>query len=119
MEKIVQKVEAVIELLFKDKDEHQERDEPKSKTKRKDKVIKSTSQINPYLMRFFTFLNIYLERMLLDKMKESMEKYLKFILQFMARQKKVVEDKEFKTISLDEITYRLQNSPMTEIKVRI
>lgn len=31
------------------------------------------------------FMNIYLERILLDKMKESMEKYLRFVLQFMAR----------------------------------
>ena len=86
MEKIVQKVEGMIKVQFKD-----DQFVSKSKTKRKDKVIKSTSQINPYLVRFFTFMDIYLERMLLDKMKESMEKYLRFILQFMARQEGFTE----------------------------
>ena len=52
-------------------------------------------------------------------MKESMEKYLRFILQFMARQSNFADKKEFKTIGLNEITYRLNNSPMTEIKVQI
>jgi len=36
-------------------------------------------------MKFFTFINIYMERMLFDKMKDSMEKFLMFLLQFMAR----------------------------------
>lgn len=49
------------------------------------KIIKRKSQIEPFLMKFFTFINIYMERMLFDKMKESMEKFLKFLLQFMAR----------------------------------
>jgi len=113
LEKIVQKVEAAISVVFKDADE------VKPKAKRKGKVIKSTSQINPYLMRFFTFMNIYLERMLLDKMKESMEKYLRFLLQFMARTSNFTEKEEFKQIGLDEITVRIQNSPMTEIEVRV
>ena len=113
MEKIVQKVEAVIWVVFKDGDE------AKPKTKRKEKVIKSTSQINPYLMRFFTFMNIYLERMLLDKMKESMEKYLRFLLQFMARTSNFTEKDEFKAIGLDEIPVRIQSSPMTQIEVRV
>ena len=71
LEIIVQKTEKVIQSAFK---------EEKSK-----KVVKMKSQINPFLVKFFTFINIYMERMLFDKMKASMQKFLKFLLQFMAR----------------------------------
>ena len=52
------------------------------------------------MMRFFTLMNIYLERMLLDKMKESMEKYRRFVLQFMARQDNFTNKPDFHTVGL-------------------
>lgn len=48
-------------------------------------VVTQIGEIDPFLFRFLTFMNIYIERQLLDKVKESMEEYLRFILQFMAR----------------------------------
>ena len=68
-------------------------------------------------MRFFRFIDIYLERILLDKMKESLEKYLKFILQFMARQANFSINPEFVNLGLDEIQYKSRDSPLTIIKV--
>jgi hypothetical protein len=44
------------------------------------KVVKRKNQIEPFLMKFFTFINIYMERMLFDKMKESMVKFREFLL---------------------------------------
>lgn len=45
-------------------------------------VVTRRAQIYPRLSRFFTFLNIYMERQIFDKMKESMERFLQFIIQF-------------------------------------
>ena len=64
------------------------------------RLIRSVKQVDPYLMRFFTLMNIYLERMLLDKMKESMEKYRRFVLQFMARQDNFTNKPDFHTVGL-------------------
>jgi hypothetical protein len=49
------------------------------------KLVRSSDQINPYLLRFLTFADIYLERIIFDKMKAAMQKYLKFVLNFAAR----------------------------------
>jgi hypothetical protein len=70
-------------------------------------------------MKFFTFLNIFLERVLLDKMKESMEKYLVFLLRFMCRLPKFSDTNEFKALRLHEWQYKIYASPMTEIKVKV
>jgi hypothetical protein len=70
-------------------------------------------------MKFFRFIDIYLERVLLDKMKESLSKYLKFILQFMARQASFSINQEFVNLGLDEIEYKSRESPLTIIEVRL
>ena len=56
-------------------------------------------------MRFFTLMNIYLERMLLDKMKESMEKNRRFVLQFMARQDKFTSKPDFARVGLEGVEF--------------
>ena len=68
-------------------------------------------------MKFFTFLDIYLERVLLNKMKESMEKYLKFILQFVARSSRFQEMEDYAAVGLDEVAFSAQGAPLTEIKL--
>ena len=85
----------------------------------KGKLIKLPGQIKPYLMRFFTFINIYMERIIFDKMNESMKKYLSLILMFMARQESIVSHKEFTKLKLDQIVYSIETSPMANIKVQI
>lgn len=42
--------------------------------------ITQRKQISSQEQRFFRFMNIYLERMIFDKMRESMEKYLQFLI---------------------------------------
>lgn len=80
LELIVQKTENVIKSEFAGGAIVNE----SSKSEKK-KIVTSKSQIKPFLIKFFTCINIYMERMLFDKMKTSMEKFLKFLLQFMAR----------------------------------
>lgn len=68
-------------------------------------------------MKFFTFINIYMERMLFDKMKDSMEKFLMFLLQFMARQSGFNQQSAFKALDLDAVTYSCEQAAMSKIKV--
>ena len=79
LELIVQKIE---NMIVSAADSRLSRASTKSESK---KIVKRKSQIDPFLMKFFTFINIYMERMLFDKMKDSMQKFLMFLLQFMAR----------------------------------
>jgi len=60
-----------------------------------------------------------MERAIFDKMNESMEKYLQFVLKFMARQSEVVEKSEFTKLKLDRIPYSIASTPMARIKVQI
>jgi len=61
-------------------------------------------------------MNIYLERMLFDKMKESMQKYQQFLLQFMLRKSEFCASG---TIALDRFAVKIREKPLTEIKVKV
>jgi hypothetical protein len=85
----------------------------------KKKLVRLPEQINPHLFKFLKTVNIYMERVIFDKMNESMNKYLEFVLKFMARQDKVVQRKEFKKLGLDQVACKLEGQPMARIKVKI
>lgn len=43
------------------------------------------SQLNPYLLKLFELIRLYQEKNLLDKLTESMEAFVRFLLQFAIR----------------------------------
>ena len=61
-------------------------------------------------------MNIYLERMLFDKMKESMRRYQQFLLQFMLRKSEFCESA---ALALDSFAVKIREKPLTEIKVKV
>ena len=80
-------------------------------------VVTKREHIYPPLSNFFTFLNIYMERQVFDKMKESMETFRLFIIQFLARQTDITAQDQFRELGLDKISYKIQPRPLTEVKV--
>lgn len=71
------------------------------------------------MQKFLRVLNIFLERMLFDKMRESMVKYLVFLLQFMLRESALANHPHFLKLNLDAYSVKIRNKPLTEIKVKV
>lgn len=113
--RIVKEVERVVDLEFKDN----KGPYSSGTASQGEGVVTRRAQIYPPLSKFFTFLNIYMERQIFDKMKESMEAFRQFVIQFLARQGSITAQEQFKALGLDAVSYRIQPRPLTEVKVQI
>ena len=77
------------------------------------------SQLNPYLVKLFEFIRMNQERVLLDKLMQTTEDYLKFLLSFAIRDRNFTQSKCYQQGDFEHLKIKMSSRPMIIIEVRI
>lgn len=103
-ESLARKVEVIVDKEFKYNSNGQE-------------IFKS--QMNPYLLKLFEFIRLQQENILYDKLIETIEVYMRFLLKYAMRDLEFRRSRLFITLGFDKIPVIMGSKPMIVIEVRI
>ncbi len=77
------------------------------------------SQINPYLLKLFEFIRFQQEKILYDKLIDTIEVFLRFLLKYAMRDAEFRKSRLFYNFGFDKIPVIMSLKPMIKIEVRI
>lgn len=103
-ESLARKVEEIVDKEFKFNSQGKE-------------VLKS--QINPYLLKLFEFIRFQQEKILNDKLIDTIEVFLRFLLKYAIRDVEFKKSRLFYNYGFDKIPVIMSPKPMITIEVRI
>jgi hypothetical protein len=103
-ESLARKVEEIVDKEFKFNSQGKE-------------VLKS--QINPYLLKLFEFIRFQQENILTNKLIDTIELFLKFLLKYAMRDIEFRKSRLFQNHGFDKIPVIMSPKPLITIEVRI